>query len=457
MQFILSDMNDRFKRATIHATTLLFGTAAALAVATAGAREAHASCGDGDIDLLEFCDDGNTASGDGCSSICLVELGYNCRPALTATGVDSIGLALPQQAGNYDAHWEWSLSASRTNPKPGYVARNLAWLLPLTGQWLTTEPSFGTAAPLDQAGTEDTYWFLDVYVPASVAGDVAMSIAVAADNSAQLFVNGVDLGAASSSFSLLTTTTIPASALIAGTNVIMIRVHETSPGTPRGLLVVPGSLSMLSQCTALCTSDGACDDGNECTSDDCTLLGACIHTAVADGAPCTAGACNTQAAPVCEGVCGDGETAANETCDDGGAASGDGCSATCSVEDGWTCSGTPSTCAAICGDHVLAGNETCDDGNLIEGDGCSSLCVTEESGDPPASCGDGAMPQPCPTDADGDGWADGTLVAGGGNHGCAASATHNDPWGGGGGEALIALLSGLVLFLRPARRRQHRR
>lgn len=36
-------------------------------------------CGDGEIALsVEECDDGNTASGDGCSSNCTIEKGFNC-------------------------------------------------------------------------------------------------------------------------------------------------------------------------------------------------------------------------------------------------------------------------------------------------------------------------------------------------------------------------------------------
>lgn len=35
-------------------------------------------CGDGLFDIGEVCDDGNTAIGDGCSGVCLVEGGYTC-------------------------------------------------------------------------------------------------------------------------------------------------------------------------------------------------------------------------------------------------------------------------------------------------------------------------------------------------------------------------------------------
>jgi cysteine-rich repeat protein len=35
----------------------------------------YLECGNGQQDGLEPCDDGNTLSGDGCSSVCLIELG----------------------------------------------------------------------------------------------------------------------------------------------------------------------------------------------------------------------------------------------------------------------------------------------------------------------------------------------------------------------------------------------
>lgn len=36
------------------------------------------TCGDGIKDDYEVCEDGNTKSGDGCSSTCAMETGYSC-------------------------------------------------------------------------------------------------------------------------------------------------------------------------------------------------------------------------------------------------------------------------------------------------------------------------------------------------------------------------------------------
>ena len=69
--------------------------------------------------------------------------------------------------------------------------------------------------------------------------------------------------------------------------------------------------------------------------------------------------------------CGNGtlEPELGETCDDGNRASDDGCSWECLVES--------------CGDGIRQkpAGEQCDDGNLVDGDGCSAECLHERCGD----------------------------------------------------------------------------
>jgi cysteine-rich repeat protein len=45
------------------------------------------SCGDGSIEGTEVCDDGNSTGGDGCSSTCTVEAGYNCGAEPSVCGL----------------------------------------------------------------------------------------------------------------------------------------------------------------------------------------------------------------------------------------------------------------------------------------------------------------------------------------------------------------------------------
>ncbi|MFP2930290.1 DUF4215 domain-containing protein [Pyxidicoccus sp. 3LG] len=96
--------------------------------------------------------------------------------------------------------------------------------------------------------------------------------------------------------------------------------------------------------------------------------------------------------------CGDGAISPREECDDGDATSGDGCSASCGIEAGYGCTGTPSTCAATCGNGLLNPGEQCDDGNTAANDGCNASCRVEPGNACPIpgqpctlSCGNGTI------------------------------------------------------------------
>ena len=73
--------------------------------------------------------------------------------------------------------------------------------------------------------------------------------------------------------------------------------------------------------------EGYCDDGNLESGDGCS-----------SGCQVECGYTCGQSRDTCETVCGDGLRAGSEECDDGNSADGDGCSSTCEVEAGWTCS-----------------------------------------------------------------------------------------------------------------------
>ena len=51
----------------------------------------HQVCGDGVRTTAEACDDNNTASGDGCSALCAVEVGFACVSSAAAVGGSGIG------------------------------------------------------------------------------------------------------------------------------------------------------------------------------------------------------------------------------------------------------------------------------------------------------------------------------------------------------------------------------
>jgi cysteine-rich repeat protein len=120
-----------------------------------------------------------------------------------------------------------------------------------------------------------------------------------------------------------------------------------------------------------------CGDGIVVGSEQCDDLD------IEDGDGCSA-ACTVEPGWVCVGepstcdtVCGDGLVAGSEQCDDGGLAAADGCDAACMLEPGWVCAGEPSACITDCGDGVMVGAEACDDGNIEAGDGCRFTCEVE--------------------------------------------------------------------------------
>ncbi len=100
--------------------------------------------------------------------------------------------------------------------------------------------------------------------------------------------------------------------------------------------------------------------------------------------PKTGYACNAAGTSCSSGTCGDGIVQAGEECDDKNLKGADGCSPKCEIEAAFQCTKTTpgdqmSECHTVCGDGVTMWmvDEQCDDGNLIDGDGCSSKCTIE--------------------------------------------------------------------------------
>jgi large repetitive protein len=58
------------------------------------------TCGDGVLDLLEFCDDGDDMGGDGCNAKCEVENGYMCDGEPSVCTMGGSGTAVPPAAGD---------------------------------------------------------------------------------------------------------------------------------------------------------------------------------------------------------------------------------------------------------------------------------------------------------------------------------------------------------------------
>ncbi len=206
-----------------------------------------------------------------------------------------------------------------------------------------------------------------------------------------------------------------------------------------------------------------CDDGNTTAGDGCSAACETEPGWTCGSEPST-----------CVSTCGDGTPSGTEECDDGNTAASDGCSPSCMIEEGWDCDdATPTVCAAICGDGLRSGTELCDDGNTAADDGCSATCQVETGWQcrpgRPDDCvfdtdsdtvfddvdncvsvantdqqdtdGDG-LGDACDDDIDGDGFQNGTGVAGGG---CST--------GGGQGAGSLVLLGAAAALCRRRRRR----
>jgi cysteine-rich repeat protein len=124
-----------------------------------------------------------------------------------------------------------------------------------------------------------------------------------------------------------------------------------------------------------------CDDANMVDNDACTnrcTTPACGDRVLQMGEACDDGntAGDDGCSPSCAiERCGDGAMQTNESCDDGNTVGSDGCSSLCKLES--------------CGDGVEQLGEQCDDGNGINGDGCSALCTLETVGPKPGADGGG--------------------------------------------------------------------
>ena len=120
--------------------------------------------------------------------------------------------------------------------------------------------------------------------------------------------------------------------------------------------------------------DVDCDDGNECTDNDCDLTsGTCINEPIEDGAECDGGA----------GTCSSGECLEVDLCeivdcDDGNECTDNDCdliSGTCinePIEDGTACDGGAGTCSiGQCVEVDLCDGVDCDDSNECTDDACN--------------------------------------------------------------------------------------
>jgi fibro-slime domain-containing protein len=252
---------------------------------------AQAICGDGVIEAGEECDDGNAASGDGCSSTCQIETGYTCpvvnQPCVPVNLCGNGVLDGAEQCDDGNRNSGDGCSSS--------CQIEMGWQCPVPGSECTPICGDGIVVGREQC---------DV-------GPVASSDAGATEAGA------ADGGAATGCSANCT-------------------IEPGYACTPP-----PGP----SVCHVTVCGDGIkegseqCDDGNLVPYDGCSPT--CTIEPKCNGAG------------GCTGVCGDGLVFPGEQCDDGNTVSGDGCSSTCTIEPGFVCTNVAQPPAATLAIPIL--------------------------------------------------------------------------------------------------------
>lgn len=302
-----------------------------------------AVCGNELLETGEECDDGNTASDDGCSSDCALEAGYACP---------EVG-ALCEECGN------GNLDTRVEECDDGGIA-------PDDGCSETCTLEEGWSCPQPNA-------------PCELCGDGVVDGGETCDDGNR---DGGD-GCAADCKTIEAGHVCPTE----GAECVAERCGDGevagAEGCDDGARLSGDGCSFLCQlepgwvcdtpgqaCREAVCGDGVvegletCDDANDVASDGCD---ACV---LQDGFKCDASGCVSI-------TCGDGAVEGLETCDDSNSEPADGCDG-CRIQPGFKCPPAGGACEAItCGDGLVEGLETCDDNRNDDGDGCSASCAEE--------------------------------------------------------------------------------
>lgn len=294
---------------------------------TAPSEEEVSFCGNGIVEPGETCDDGNTRSGDGCSSDCQVEPGWTCvgEPSRCSRGG-------PPPTGSSDDGRTGGAGSSTPSSQPGPPPSGSP---PSGGPPSDGPPSGGPPSGGPPSGSPPSDG-----PPSGGPGPSDPGV----DRCAGVVCTDLDTNCGRG-------------------------VCDAATG----------------QCVLQAFTNGvACDDGDRCTLNTTCQNGTCVGTqrdCSTFGGPCSVGACDPatgtcRAQPRNDGdTCGDGDACSAEVCQAGECVSQP-------VEEGTAC-GT----ATECGREVCRGGscvaETYDD--CTSCDGGSSFCVGGRCGGPVAT------------------------------------------------------------------------
>ena len=326
-------------------------------------------CGDSQVVGDEACDDGNTKDGDGCTSDCKqVEAGYTCPNtagvggACIAAAPDTCGdakLSFGEYCDDGNTKDGDGCSADCTKVEPGYTCAAPGTKCDLIGSCGDGKLSISDGEQCDDGNETggdgcSALCQKEANFTCPTPGQPCVSTVVCGDGS----VTGketCDDGNGKSGDGCSNTCSVEPG-------------WECPVGAPcRAAKCGDGLIAGKEQC----------DDGNSKSGDGCSAT--CTLEAPGptekDG-----WVCPTPGKACVRTTCGNGKLEGSEQCDDGNNNMGDGCSPFCRAEPICPVGGGACTTACGDGlllpSDKAAGQE-CDDGNTVDGDGCSKGCKLE--------------------------------------------------------------------------------
>ncbi|MBU1719308.1 MAG: hypothetical protein KKA07_09565 [Bacteroidetes bacterium] len=332
------------------------------------------TCGNGSIEWVEECDDGDTTSGDGCSGSCTVERSYECsgEPSVctgydcssppsdmislwtgdnTTDDVKGVQNASLQGGATYDVgKVAQAFSVGPGGSSGSHIKALDNNALDLTGNgtleaWikLDTLPATGSASAIITKGDWDAtsglfYTFL-IYHPSGSTYNLRLDLG-----------NGSAYQALQHAFTLNTDTWYHVAATwTTSTLTLYLNGQLLDSVAANSYMPVANSYDVLIGADGPSSAPGYIFDG---LIDEASIFNRALTQ------PEIQAIYDAGAGGICTAVCGNGLIEAPEACDDGDTDPGDGCSDSCTVEAGYSCVGEPSVCTPTggCGGGL---NEQC--------------------------------------------------------------------------------------------------